>query len=170
MTKEKTMPKTAPTREQLEQEAQTAAARAAEITAQLLEQEQTDYATRLEAQRRFDEQLVASYDRSAIEAEVKQATADLDAALRANPLVLALADYLTALRRRSHAVREHMAARNRIGLPTAPPDPGPTELATVEEYIHTAATRMAEERVSAEIADLHARRDAAGTATTKENR
>jgi hypothetical protein len=101
---------------------------------------------------------------------VKQARAALDEALSANPLVLALADYLTALRRRAHAVQEHMAARDRIGLPTAPPDPGATELSTVEEYVHTAATRMAEARVSAEIADLYARRDAAGTATTKENR
>lgn len=164
------MPKTTalPTREQILAEAEVANARAAEVRQQMQQEQQAEHARRFEAQRQFDDQLVAGYSREQVEAEVKQAKATLDQALADNPLVLALADYLTALRRRSHAVQEHMSALGRLGRPTAPPMAGPTELAAIETYVLSAAERLASDRISTELADLHARRDAAGTTTTEE--
>lgn len=165
-TKRTTMPKTTmPTREQIEQEADAAATRAAQLRQALAEQDQAALDRRLEAQRAWDEQHVAGFSRAAVEAEVDRAKAALDAALAENPLVLALADYLHALRRRSHDVFEHMSALGRLGRPTGSPAAGPTELGRLEEYVITAAERLATERVDREQAEMHARRDAAGADT-----
>lgn len=170
--KEKAMTKTPamPTRAQMEQEAATAASRAEELQQQLLVADQQDHARRLDAQRRFDERHVAGFSRAAIEAEVDRARAELDLALAENPLVIALADYLSALRRRSHAVLEQSSALSRLGQPSGIPTAGPTELAGLEEYVVRAAERIATERIGAELAEFHARRDAAGDTTTEETR
>lgn len=153
---------TLPTREQIEQEAAAAATRAAELRDQLWQEDQAAHERKLAAQRAFDEQLVAGFSRADVEAEVDQSRAAFDEALATNPLVLALAAYLESLRRRSHAVQEHMSALGRLGRPTAPPNAGPTELYDLEGTIFRAAERIAADRVAAEQSDLHARRDAAG--------
>lgn len=165
------MPKTTtiPSREQIEQQAGELAAKLDAFREQDQQQAAEDHRRKVEAQREWDEQLVAGYNRTAIDAEAEQAKAAFDQALAANPLVLALADYAAAMRRRSHRLHEYMAARGRLGLPTAPPDVVVTDLAHLDEYVTRTAERIAGDLIGAENADLHAGRDAAGD-TPKENR
>ncbi len=166
------MPKTTtiPSRQEIEQQAAELKAKLDVFREQDQQQAVEDHRRKLAAQQEFDEQQVASYSRAAVEADVGQARAALDEALAANPLVVALADHLASLRRRSHAVHEHMATLGRLGRPTAPPNAGPTELLDLEGTIFRAAERIAADRVAAEQSELHARRNAAGTDTTEENR
>ena len=156
--------KTPPTPDELRAQAEQHDAQAHALRLELQRQAQETLERRLAAQREWDEKFVASFNRAEVEADVDKAKAALDQALAENPLVQALSDYLAALRRRSHAVLEHMSARNRLGLETGPPNPGPTELATVDEYVIRAANRIAEDRIAAERADLHAQREAAADA------
>ena len=167
----KTVTPTTP--DELRAEAERLDAEASALRQELQRQAQASEERRLAAQREWDERYAASFNRAAIEADVDKAKAALDQALAENPLVLALADYLAALRRRSHAVREHMSALNRLGRETGPPNAGPTELATTDEYVIRTANRIAEDRIAAELNELHAQREAAGhaaTTTTKETR
>ena len=165
MTKTKTTP---PTPEQLRAQAEQLDAEAAQLRQELQRQADEERQRRHAAGLAWDEQYVAGFSRARVEADVDQAKAALDRALAENPLVLALADYLAALRRRSHAVAEHMSALNRLGRGAGPPNAGPTELANVDEYVIRSAERIASDRVAAELADLHASRDAAAD-TTEEN-
>jgi hypothetical protein len=158
--------KTTLTREQIEAQAADIntklAAFHAEDQRQAEEQEQRRHA----AQRQFDEQLVESTSVAHLNANVEQARADLDAALADNPLVQALSGYLTALRRRSNLLFEVNSARNRLGQPaTSRPSGMTTEVtgAEIVDFIAQAVARVATDRVGAEMAELHARRDAAGT-------
>jgi len=162
------MPKTTPkTPDELRAEAERLDAQAGALRQQLQEQAQEAAERRRVAQLAWDERFAAGYSRAAIEADVDQARAALDEALAANPLVGALADYLVAIRRRSHAVLEQMSVLNRLGRPSGPPNAGPTELAPLEEYVIRAAERMASDRVAAELAELHAGREAAGAAAAE---
>ena len=162
---------TAPlTREQIEKRAAEDAAVLAEFHRQDQEQEQAAARRRAEAQREWDQRFVAGFSRAALEADVDRTRAALDQALAENPLTLALVDHLVALRRRSHALLEHNAALARLGRPTAAASVD-TELQRLDEYLLPVASRLATELVAAEMADLHASRDAAGTEnTTEENR
>jgi hypothetical protein len=161
------------TREQIEAQAADINTKLAAFHAEDERRAQEEYRRRAAAQQQWDEQFVATISRSRLNADVDQARAELDAGLADNPLVVALAGYLTALRRRSHVLQEQNAALARLGRPTAPRDAGlPTEVTATEltEFIAQAMTRIASSRVSAEMNELHARRDAAGTDTTEENR
>ena len=162
------MPKTTtpPTADELRQQAEKLDAQAHALRLEMQRQAQDTLDRRLAAQREWDEKFVAGFSRAEVEAEVDKAKAALDAALVADPLVRTLADYLTALRRRSHAVLEHMSALNRLGRETGPPNAGPTELATTDEYVIRTANRIAEDRIAAELAEMHAQREAAGDAAT----
>ncbi len=115
-----------PAREQLEQEAAAAEQRAADLRARMRAEDEAAARRRREAQRKFDEDFVAGFSRSKIDADVDQARQALDAALAADPLVAALADYLTALRRRSHMLLEHSSTLSRLGRPSYTPKPRPT--------------------------------------------
>jgi hypothetical protein len=165
--------KTAPTREQIEAQAADINTKLAAFHAEDQRQAEEDDRRRAAAQQQWDEQFVTTISRSRLNADVDQARAELDAALADNPLVVALADYLTALRRRSHVIQEQNAALARLDRPTAPRGAGlatevhPDEMVSL---IAQAMTRIATERVGAEMADLHAARDAAGTDPTEENR
>lgn len=151
------------TRERIEQQAAALAAQVAEFERQDQQRQEEEHLRRAQAQEKFDRQLVADYSAERAEADVKQARADLDAALADNPLVLALADFLAALRRKAHIEFEVSSARSRLGLPTFRPSSNVTELVGgLDEYVVRAVERIADERTSAEVADLHARRDAAG--------
>jgi hypothetical protein len=163
---------TAPTREQIEAQAVDINAKLAAFHAEDQRQAEEGQRRREAAQRELDEQFAASVSRPQLNAEVDRARTELDTALEGNPLVLAFADYLTALRRRSHLILEQNSALARLGRPTASRDAGlSTEVTATEvaELIAQAMTRIATKRVGAEMADLHARRDAAGTDTTEEN-
>ena len=153
---------TLPTREEVEAQAADLAAQLDTYRQQDQQQAAEDHRRKLAAQQEFDEQTAAGFSRAQVEAEVDRARAAFDEALATNPLVLALADYLASLRRRSHAMHEHMATLGRLGRPTAPPNAGPTELYDLEGTIFRAAELIAADRVAAEQTDLHARRDAAG--------
>lgn len=155
--------KTTPTREQIEQQAAELAAQVDAFRQQDEQRAEEEWNRRLEAQREFDRQLVAAHSDARLETEVSQARSALDTALAESPWVIALADYLSALRRRSHAAFEDNSARSRLGLPTGPTYTGATEIVGVDEYVIRAAERMAAERIEAEQAELHARREAAGS-------
>jgi len=159
-----TVPKTA---DEMRAEAERLDAEAGALRQQLQERAQEADERRRVAQLAWDGRFAAGYSRAAIEADVDQAKAALDAALAANPLVTALADYLVALRRRSHAVLEQMSALGRLGRPTGLANAGPTELAPLEEYVIRAAERMASDRVAAEVAERAAAREAAGAAAAE---
>ncbi len=165
------MPKTVPlTREQVEQQAADLNAQLAAIREQERLEQEAAADRRAAAQQQFDEQFVAGFSRAALEADVDQARAALDETLAADPLTLALADYLTALRRRSHLFLEQSAALGRLGQPVPAPHALGTELQRIDEYVLPIASRIATERVAAEMADLHARRETAGDDITQENR
>ncbi len=159
-----------PTREQIEAQAADLNARLAAIHEEdRREQEQADR-RRAEAQRQFDEQFVADFSRAALEADVDQARAELDQALADDPIVQALASYLASLRRRSHGLLEHSSALARLGRPADAPQAVATELERLDEYLLPVAARIATDRVAAELAAFHARRETAGDDTTEENR
>lgn len=168
----KTMTKTAtiPTRQQVEQQAAELAAQVDAFREQDQQQAAEDQQRKVEAQRVFDEQLVGGYSSDADEAEVRQARDTLEAALRDNPLVRAFADYTTSLRQVSHRQYEASAALTRLGRPSFRPSPVVSQLVGgLDEYVLRAVDAIADERVDAARADLHARRDAAGD-NPKENR
>ncbi len=160
---------TVPNREELEQEAAAAERRAADLRARMRAEDEAAARRRREAQRKFDEDFADGFARSKIDADVDQARQALDAALAADPLVAALADYLTALRRRSHMLLEHSSTLSRLGRPSYTPTTQQTELDPLDDYVHRVVTQIATERVTAELDDIHAARDAAG-ADTKETR
>ncbi len=168
------MPETAPlTREQIEAQAADLAAQVAAFEAEDQRRAEEEWRRRAAAQHQWDERFAASVSRTALNTEVDQARAALDAALEADPLVLALSDFLTALRRRSHVILEHNSALVRLGRPENRPPAGMrTEVTATElaELIAEAMNRIAADRVGSEMAELHAKRDAAGTDTTEENR
>ena len=99
-----------------------------------------------------------------------RAARDLDEALTTDPLVVALAGYYTALRRRSNLRQELSTARMRIGQEPLPAQAMATEVGAAEvlDLILRTAARIAGDRVSDELADLYARRDAAGSAAERE--
>jgi len=160
---EKTVTTKTTARDDLLAEAEAATTRAAEINAAIAAEEFKKHEARLEAQRRWDEQLVAGFSRAKVDAEVAAVKATLDEELAANPLVVALANWQIALRRRSHQIFENTAARSRIGLPTGAVELLTTDLSTVDEYVIRAANRLADDTIAAEQSAFQARRDAAGT-------
>ncbi len=169
------MPKTAPlTREEIEAQAAELAAQVAAFQAEDQRRAEEQQRRRDAALRQFDEQFVDSVSVSVLTAEVDEARAALGAALADTPLVQGIAAYITALHRRSHLYLERSSALDRLGRPTAPKPAGwATEVPSAEipELIAQAAARIATTQVAAELAELHGRRDAAGTETTqKENR
>ncbi|MDP9461724.1 MAG: hypothetical protein M3Q22_16230 [Actinomycetota bacterium] len=168
------MPKTAPlSREQIEAQAADLAAQVAAFQAEDQRRADEEWRRRAAAQHQWDERFAASVSRRQLDADVDQARAALNAALEADPLVQALAGYLAALRRRSHLILEHNSALVRLGQPeNRRPSGMATEVTATEvaELIAQAMTRVATERVGAEMAELHAQREAAGTDTTEENR
>lgn len=163
------MPKTtAPrTADELRNEAERLDAEARALRQELQRQAQEADERRRSAQQAWDERFAAGFSRAAVEADVDQAKAALDEALAANPLVAALADYLTALRRRSWAVQEQMSVLGRLGRPAGLAPAGPTELGPLNEYVIRAAERMASDRVAAELAERAADREAVGDAAAE---
>ncbi len=144
--------------------------RNAEVRQQLAQLETERLHKQQRAQEEFDRELVTSYSRTALDAEVEQARRDLEDRLADNPLIIALADYLTARLRRHHAIAEHIAALGRQGRDVSSASHAPPpELGSLEEILTRAVQRIADEKIRAELDDLHTRRANAGT-TTKENR
>ncbi len=160
------------TREEIEAQAADLAAQVAAFEAEDQRRADEEWRRRAAAQHQWDERFAASVSRTALNTEVDQARAALNAALEADPMVLAFADYLAALRRRSHLILEHNSALMRTGRPENRPPAGmATEVTATEvaELIAQAMTRIASDRVASEMAELHAKREAAGTDTTKED-
>ena len=164
------MPKTstAPVddREELERQAAALNARLAAIHEQERREQEEAARRRGEAEADFDRQLLAAVTPSDLEAEVDRAARELDEALATDPLVVALAGYYTALRRRSNLRQELSSARMRVGQEPLPAVAMATEIAPVEvlDLILRTAARIATDRVSDELADLYAKRKAAGIA------
>lgn len=142
--------------------AKAAAARAAANQARLEEQQR-----RADAQRAFDERLVAGFSRARLDQDVEEARERLDAHLAGNPLVEHLANLLFTEYTRRDVIVEHVAALSRLGRPTGgaaiPPPPRVDSAAVAAAADRLASTKAAAAR------DAHAtRRENAGTATTKE--
>lgn len=157
------MPKTAQTREQIEQQAAELAAQIEEFHEQDRKAQEERWHNRTEAQRQWDEDFVAGYSYARTEVEVGDARRALDEALAADPIVQAFAHYLAAMRRRYQLVVEKNAAMARLGRPEPLRLGGmQTELIGLEDFIFQAAERIGAEQVSAEMAELQTRRDAAG--------
>lgn len=161
MTKTATAEKT---REQLESEAAAAEQRAAAIREQMWLADEAERQRRHDAQLEWDRRLVASITPAQLDTDVDQARATLAAALEDNPMVHALADYLTALRRRSHMLLQHDSAMARLGEPTPQRGSIKTEVTGIEvaELIAAAMARIATERVASEVTDLEEQREQAG--------
>lgn len=156
-----------PTREEVEAQAADLAAQLDTFRQQDQLREAEDHQRRTKAQEEFDRQFVEDYSSAADEADVRQARETLEVALHANPLVRAFADYVTTLRQVSHRQAEVSAALTRLGRPSFRPIANVTEvIGGVDEFVLRAVDRIADERVEADRADLHARRDAADTADT----
>ncbi len=158
---------TAPlTREQLEEQAAELNAQLAAIREQERREQEEAARRRAHLEAEFDRQFLATLTPAQLEADVDQAAQALDEALATNPLVLALSDFLTALRRRSNLRQEISAARMRLGQDPLPAQSMRTEITPedVLDLLLRPTNRMAGDRVAAEVADLYAQRDAAGDA------
>ncbi len=154
----------APDVEALHEEQSELAARSAAVRRQLQQAALEEHRRQQEAQRAFDQQMVASFSRRELEEAVDAARRKLDATLEASPLVLAYADYVYAMHRRRQMVVEHVAALGRLGHEGGPPALPPTaDGGPLDDHLTRAAQRLAEDRVAAEVADLHTRRLAATT-------
>ncbi len=118
------MPKTTDTltRKQLEAQAAELNAQLAAIREQERREQEEVARRRAQAEADFDREFIATLTPADLEQDVDQAAQALDEALATNPLVLALADFLTALRRRSNLRQEISSARMRLGE-----DPLPTQ-------------------------------------------
>ena len=100
------------------------------------------------------------------ELEVGEARRALDEALANDPLVQAFANFQAAMRRRYQLLIERNAALSRLGkpVPTSQTIAGmQTELIGLEDYVFQTADRIGSEQVAAEMAEMHASRDAAGS-------
>ncbi len=158
---------TAPmTREELEQQAAELNAQLAAIREQERQEQEAAARRRAQAEAEWDRQFLANLTPVELESDVDNAAQALDEALAANPLVLALSDYLTALRRRSNMRQEISAARMRLGQDPLPVQSMETEIRPeyVPDLLLRPVNRIASGRVSDEISDLYAQRGAAGDA------
>ncbi len=165
------MPKTAaPTRKELEQQAADLNAQLAAIREQEQREQEEAARRRAQAEAEWDRQFLATLTTADLEKDVDRAAQALDEELATNPLVLALADFLTALRRRSNLRQEISAARMRLGQDPLPTQSMRTEITPedVLELLLRPTTRMAGDRVAVEVADLYAQRDAAGDTAAEE--
>jgi hypothetical protein len=163
MTKENTMPKTTmPTREDLE-------AQAAELQAKLdairqAEQQATDEAhARAEAAReQFDRDQLASFDLRALDAECGQAEVTLRETLLRDPLIVALTDYVTTLRRRrlavydAHTLRQRLHPEKQTAL-----NPPQAEVPNIGELLAGLVERAVQHRIEDERAEVDLAREAA---------
>lgn len=156
-------------REELERQA-------AELNAQLdairererREQEEAER-RRAEAEAEWDRRFLADVTPAQLEQDVEQAAQALDEALATNPLVVAFAAYYTQLRRRSNLRQELSSARMRIGQDPLPAGARATEIMPDEvlDLLLRAAARIAGDQVRDELADLYAKRTAAGDAAAQ---
>ncbi len=167
------MPKTTDTTtasaDALREQAADLATQQAAVLAEL-NQRQAERAERdRQAQRVFDEQLVAGYSRRKLDEEAEQAHRALQQHLEADPLLNALADYLTVLTRRRFLITEHVAAQGRLGLDISGFIAPSAELVSLQDLLLPVVQRIAEGRIAAERNDLHARREAAGTDTKEKS-
>ncbi len=163
-------------REQLEAEAARLNAQLAAIREQDRLEQEAAAQRRAEAQAEWDRQFLATLTPADLESDVDKAAQVLDEVLATNSLVLALSDFLTALRRRSNLRQEISAARMRLGQDPLPTQSMRTEIepADVLDLLLRPVNRMASDRVAAEVADLYTQRDdagqaAAGTDTNQES-
>jgi hypothetical protein len=156
--------KTALTREQIEQQAAELAAQVEAFREQDRQRQEEEQRRRAAAERACDEQFAADYSRQELDTAVDRARAAFQEALAENPLVLALADYLTAMQRARTLTYEYAATLGRLGrgdrAPAAHSYPI-AELGPVEDYIASAVARLVAERVDAETAERTSQRQAA---------
>ncbi len=165
------MPETAAlTREQLEQQAAALNAQLDAIREQERGEQEEAARRRAQAEAEWDRQFLATLTTADLEKDVDRTAQALDEVLATNPLVLALADFLTALRRRSNLRQELSSARMRLGQDPLPTETMRTEIkpADVLDMLLRPTNRMAGDRVAAEVADMYARRDAAGDTAAEE--
>lgn len=160
------MPKTTPepTLEELEAQAAELAARLDELHAEQQRAAEAEAARRAAAEAEFDRQFIATVSIADLEAEANQAAEPLYQALADDPLILALVGYSSTLRRKAHLHTEVSNARMRLGLQGLGPMIGPTGIspAGLPDILARVVDRITTDRVNGEIADLHARRTAAG--------
>ena len=168
--------KTAPTREQIEQQAAELAAQVEAFREQDRQRQEQEWQRRAQADHDYDEQLVANYSRRELDADVDQARVAFGEALAENPLILALADYMTAMQRARTATYDYANALGRIGQGNRVPPPHSypiAELGPVEDYIASTVARLVAERMDAETAEQASQRqaaiDAAGSDSNQEN-
>ncbi len=156
-----------PSREELERQAAEVGAQLDALRHQDAQREQEEQHRRAQAERAYDRQQAAGFSRAALDAEVARAHAAFDAALAKTPLVIALADYLTALQRRRSAVYEHLSVLNRLGHPTEGASIPPAELGPVQDIVAAAVQRLVAARTDADAMSFAAHREAAITAVTE---
>ena len=139
--------------------------RASQLRAQVRRQEAEKREALAARQEAYDRTLVASWDPRPLDDEIQRTAEALEQALRADPVVKALAAAFHARARRRFFAGEVIAAQGRLGrdisaarLPDAPMPPAGAELVarTVE--------RMSAEQMTVERAELEARRDGGDSA------
>lgn len=139
------------TPEALRERASSLAAQAAEAQAEVDRTAMEEYERQQEEARERDRQTVAAYDRPALDRAVDEARDAYLQAVADLPVTRALADYVAAGYRRSHAHFDLISARSRLGLGDDPgnvpahPIPNP-----LQDDITATAGRMAQAQIDAE--------------------
>lgn len=148
------------TPEALEKRAAKLRAEAENVEAELRRQADEKRAELAARQEAWDRQFVEQWDRPGLDAEVERTTAELGEALRADPLVQALAAVFHARSRRRVLSFELTSAMSRLGRDVSgaslPDPPGPPSVA---ELVATTVERMSAELIAAEKAQLEAARN-----------
>ena len=164
------MPKTSTVpvddREQLERQAAELNAKLEAIRQQEQREQEEAARRRAMAEAEWDREFLATVTPAQLDQAVEKAAQDLHQALTINPLVVALGAYYTQLRRRGNLRQEVSNARMRIGQEPLGANPYTTEIQaeTVVDLVLQTAAHIATDRVSDELADLYAKRNAAGVA------
>lgn len=135
-----------------------AAAAEKEAAIQAIEQAERD--RRLRAQAEWDKRLVESWDQPAHDRAVAEAEAALEAVLRDDPIVAAVANLRVAQGRRRWLKSEIIAAVGRGGRDTTGavlPDPPAT--LSLSDYVARTAEQLADETLAVERQQLNEERE-----------
>ncbi len=144
---------TVKTAETLEERAARVAVEAAEVRTEMTHRAQAEAARLTEHQAAVDAELIQSYDRKALEAEVDKARAALDKAIANDPLTKALAGYYVAAERRRAAFDLFVGAKGRQGHDTSGAVyPQMAEVDVVLLMVRAAQQAGSDARVAAETA------------------
>lgn len=147
------------TTETLEERAARIAVESAEVRAEQHRRARAEAERLAASQTAFDAEVIASYDRQALEAEVTQARQAVDQAIAEHPLTKLLTAYYTAGSKRHEVFSQYIGALARQGRDVSSVQYPRTDAIDLPELINRIAQTAASDwRIQAE-ADFHQRRN-----------